>query len=107
MKRLRDSNPKHLGYQHISKLFGSFIHIGPNGRHICLVLEPMAESLASFGALFPKSQIPSNIVRRFTRQLLLALDYAHESGIIHTGKHLISSSMKELIFGKISNLEIL
>ncbi|KKK25487.1 hypothetical protein ARAM_002071 [Aspergillus rambellii] len=48
------------------------------------VLEPMGETLASFGTLFPKGQVPSPIIQRFTKQLLLALDYAHRSGVIHT-----------------------
>ena len=46
----------------------------------------MGESLASFGTLFHKCQISSPIMQRFTRQLFLALDYAHCSGVIHTGK---------------------
>ncbi|PTU24481.1 hypothetical protein P175DRAFT_0506128 [Aspergillus ochraceoroseus IBT 24754] len=70
---------------YIPTLVDSFEHVGPNGRHVCLVLEPMGETLASFGTLFPKCQVPSPIIQRFTKQLLLlALDYAHRSGVIHT-----------------------
>lgn len=66
-------------------LVDSFNHLGPNGHHLCLVLEPMGESLRSFGTLFANDQVPSSIMKRFGRQLLLALDYAHRSGVIHTG----------------------
>ncbi|KAK9367916.1 kinase-like domain-containing protein [Lipomyces kononenkoae] len=41
-------------------------------------------SLTSFGTLFPKCQVPDPIMQRFTQQLLLALDYAHQSCVIHT-----------------------
>ena len=85
LHRLRDWNPKHKGYRHIPTLFDSFEHTGPNGHHLCLVLEPMGESLRTFGTLFAKDQIPSSIMQRFGQQLLLALDYAHQSGVIHTG----------------------
>ncbi|KAL4783991.1 kinase-like domain-containing protein [Aspergillus varians] len=84
LKHLRDSNSEHPGYRYIPTLVDSFEHVGPKGRHTCLVLEPMGESLASFGTLFSKHQVPNPIMQRFTKQLLLALDYAHQSGIIHT-----------------------
>jgi hypothetical protein len=46
-----------------------------------------SEGLTSFGTIFPGFRVPSDIMRRFTRQLLFALDYAHQSGVIHTGEH--------------------
>lgn len=85
LERLRDSDPKHDGYRHIPKLVDSFNHLGPNGHHLCLVLEPMGENLSTFGTLFAKNQVPNSIMQRFGQQLLLALDYAHRSGVIHTG----------------------
>ena len=86
LERLHDADPEHPGFRYIPRLIDSFPHVGPNGSHVCLVVEPMGESLAGFGTLFHKFQIPSPIMQRFTRQLFLALDYAHCSGVIHTGK---------------------
>ncbi|KAE8356786.1 kinase-like domain-containing protein [Aspergillus coremiiformis] len=83
LKRLQDFNPKDPGHRYIPTLVDTFEHVGPNGRHVCLVLEPMGETLASFGTLFSKCQIPAPIIQRFAKQLLLALDYAHRSGVIH------------------------
>ncbi|KAE8154411.1 kinase-like domain-containing protein [Aspergillus avenaceus] len=83
LKHLHDFHPEHPGCRYIPKLYESFEHVGPNGRHVRLVLEPMGETLASFGTLFENHQIPGPIIRRFTRQLLLALDHAHQSGVIH------------------------
>lgn len=46
----------------------------------------MGESLSSFPTLWNPTVVPPRIAKRFTRQLLLALDYAHTSGVIHTGE---------------------
>jgi serine/threonine-protein kinase SRPK3 len=45
----------------------------------------MGETLRSFGAMFPESRIPYWIMRKFTTELLAALDYAHDHKVIHTG----------------------
>ncbi|KAI9929454.1 hypothetical protein MW887_000926 [Aspergillus wentii] len=65
LQHLRDADPSHLGYGYISTLLDSFEHDGPNGRHVCLVFDVM-------------------VMRRFTFQLLIALDYAHDCGVVHT-----------------------
>ena len=62
----------------------------------------MGENFASFGTLFHKFQIPSPIMQRFTRQLFLALDYAHSSGVIHTGKQ--SDALAELVYSVLRDL---
>ena len=67
-------------------MLDSFQHIGPNGAHVCLVFELMGETLASFGGWFRGGRIPYALMRRFTIQLVRALDYAHTHGVIHTGK---------------------
>lgn len=86
LERLRDAEPSHPGFAYISTLVDSFEHRGPNGRHVCLVFLVMGETLRSFGTWFEDHMIPNKIMRRFTIQLLLALDYAHDYGVIHTGK---------------------
>lgn len=47
--------------------------------------ELIGETLRSFCAWFAESMIPMLVMRKFTIQLLLALDYAHQENIIHTG----------------------
>ena len=86
LEHLRGADPSHPGYAHISTLVDSFEHQGPNGTHVCLVFRVMGETLRSFGTWFKDHMIPNEIMRRFTIQLLLALDYAHDHGVIHTGK---------------------
>ncbi|KAK0649990.1 kinase-like domain-containing protein [Cercophora newfieldiana] len=85
LKYLRDDGDKEdLGYAYICHLVDDFEHQGPNGTHVCLVFELMGENLRSFPCWFKGDQIPYLIIRRFAIQLLLALDYAHRCGIIHT-----------------------
>ncbi|KAJ0158040.1 Serine/threonine-protein kinase SRPK [Colletotrichum tanaceti] len=84
LKCLRDGDRKQLGYSHVCHLVDDFEHEGPNGTHVCLVFELIGETLRSFGAWFTDSMIPNQVMRRFTIQLLLALDFAHEHNVIHT-----------------------
>ncbi|KAI4252120.1 MAG: hypothetical protein LQ352_004461 [Teloschistes flavicans] len=75
----------HPGRKRISKLLDHFEHVGPHGRHDCLVFEVMGRSLEEFCAQWNPPRIPSPILRRVTCQLLTAMDYLHRTcGIIHT-----------------------
>ena len=74
-----------MGYQFVSRLVDDFEHDGPNGKHVCLVFELYGETLRSFGAWFKESMILWQVMRRITIQVLLALDYAHDNNVIHTG----------------------
>ncbi|KAK6463568.1 kinase-like domain-containing protein, partial [Scheffersomyces coipomensis] len=81
--------PMHPGYKHIMKLLDNFQIIGPNGNHICMVFEILGENVLNLiYKLLKKSRysggIPLNLVRLIVKQLFLALDYMHHSGIIHT-----------------------
>ncbi|KAF4509999.1 hypothetical protein G6O67_001928 [Ophiocordyceps sinensis] len=84
LKHLRAQDHDQLGYSHVCHLVDDFEHEGPNGTHVCLVFELIGETLRSFGAWFPDSMIPNEVMRRFTIQLLLALDFAHDHNVIHT-----------------------
>ncbi|KAK1542476.1 serine/threonine-protein kinase SRPK3 [Colletotrichum paranaense] len=73
-------------------LLDSFYHDGPNGRHLCLVLEPMGPSLSSVLNAPAEIYDPRNPpVRRFAkdktkrilRQVLSGLQFLHENEIVH------------------------
>lgn len=85
LRHLRDGNTGLFGHSYICHLLDDFEHQGPNGTHICLVFPLMGETLRSFGAWFKDSLVPYSTMRRFTIQVVLALDYAHDQGVIHTG----------------------
>ncbi|KAJ0119650.1 serine/threonine protein kinase [Diaporthe amygdali] len=84
LTHLRAGNRKLLGYKYICHLVDDFELKGPNGNHVCLVLELMGESLRTFGVWFQEHMVPTPIMRKFTFQLVAALDFAHESNVIHT-----------------------
>ncbi|KAJ6114381.1 serine-threonine protein kinase [Penicillium sp. IBT 16267x] len=93
LKCLSEGNPNHTGYQHVARLLDHFMY----GRHLCLVLEPMAENMKDFCLFFEDAKIPNSILKRITRQLLSALDYAHSLGIIHTDNIMIRIRDKSII----------
>ena len=76
---------KSRGRRHVSLLLDDFEHVGPNGTHVCLIFLPIGETLETFGALFPDGKIPFDLMCVIVRQLLEALGFIHELGIIHDG----------------------
>ncbi|KAL3492783.1 serine/threonine protein kinase [Aspergillus germanicus] len=84
LTHLRNGDRDQLGYNHVCHLLDDFEHSGPNGTHVCLVFELMGETLRTFGAWFLESRLPSAVMRRFTTQLFLVLDFAHDHNVIHT-----------------------
>ncbi|RDL36461.1 uncharacterized protein BP5553_05813 [Venustampulla echinocandica] len=84
LQHLSIARPSHPGFHSVLQLRDHFELTGPNGTHVCLVLDPMGESLSSFPTFWDPAIIPPPIAKRFTRQLLWALDYAHDAGVVHT-----------------------
>lgn len=85
LTHLRDGDRGQPGYRFVCHLVDDFEHQGPNGTHVCLVFELMGETLRSFGAWFKESMIPHWVMRKFTIELLAALDFVHDHNVIHTG----------------------
>ncbi|KAK2024283.1 serine/threonine-protein kinase SRPK3 [Colletotrichum zoysiae] len=76
----------------IVNLLDSFQHDGPNGRHLCLVLEPMGPSVSSILNAPHETYDPLNPpVRRFTkekykrilRNVLSGLQFLHRNNVVH------------------------
>ncbi|OAD66679.1 hypothetical protein PHYBLDRAFT_97704, partial [Phycomyces blakesleeanus NRRL 1555(-)] len=85
LEKVKETNKEAVGWNHIAQLLDHFWHQGPNGKHVCMTFEVLGESLLSLMKRFNHRGIPSAMVKRITRQLLLGLDYLHrECGIIHT-----------------------
>ncbi len=87
LQHLKSKGSDYPGSGFITMLEDSFEHLGPHGRHSCLIFRVMGESLASFRQWFPGKRLPNTLVQQFTAQLLEALSCAHACGIIHTGKY--------------------
>jgi serine/threonine protein kinase len=53
------------------------------------LITPRGEDLSTFRDWFDERKIPTPLVQKFTRQLLQALEYAHERGVVHTGIYIV------------------
>lgn len=80
---LSDSSKNHPGKEHVVQLLDHFYTKGPNGTHLCLAFPAMI----SDGAAMTVSGSPREVgyIRAVSRQLLLGLDFLHQSGIVHCG----------------------
>lgn len=68
-----------------ARLTDSFDHVGPHGRHVCMVFERLGDNLLTLIRLYDHRGIPLDVVRAITAQILVALRYLHTTcGIIHT-----------------------
>ncbi|KAF2139479.1 uncharacterized protein K452DRAFT_327966 [Aplosporella prunicola CBS 121167] len=83
----KDPNSRHL-----TVLLDTFIHEGPNGKHRCLVFEPMGTSAASLvrqlpenqPALFGKRQrYPKWMAKNILLHCLRGLAFLHTNGVAH------------------------
>jgi len=79
-------DPTHPGRKHVAHPIDSFHHKGPNGRHLCVVLGLLGPAIASFLEADPGYRLEGPLARSVSRQLLLAVDYLHSTGIAHGGE---------------------
>lgn len=85
LHHLQTADPALEGHKHVLHPLDEFERDGPNGRYVCMVFPVFGEDLLGFRKKFSNDySFPGKILKRFVKQLLLALDYAHSSGVIHT-----------------------
>ncbi|OIR56578.1 MAG: CMGC/SRPK protein kinase, partial [Amphiamblys sp. WSBS2006] len=71
--------------RHVIQMLGHFRLRGPNGEHVCMVMEVMGPNLLRLMRLFGMEGLPTGVVRKVARQVLKGLDFLHRKcGIIHT-----------------------
>ncbi|XP_019420449.1 PREDICTED: SRSF protein kinase 1-like [Lupinus angustifolius] len=69
----------------VAQLIDHFKHTGPNGQHLCMVLEFLGDSLLRLIKYNHYKGLPLNKVREICKCILIGLDYLHrELGIIHS-----------------------
>ncbi|PNH03655.1 Serine/threonine-protein kinase SRPK [Tetrabaena socialis] len=72
--------------KHCVRLYDSFEHTGPHGRHVCLVFEVLGDNLLALIKRYDYKGIPIPIVRNLARQMLVyekgkyARDYFNRNG---------------------------
>jgi serine/threonine-protein kinase SRPK3 len=72
------------------KLLGSFTIHGPNGEHLCEVMEPLGGSLADL--LWHKDRLPFEVGVKVAPQIIEGVAALHEQGIIHGGKFISATA---------------
>lgn len=89
-KRLT-KDPSVPGFAFIRAAFDSFMAISPSGiSHLCLVFEPMRESLSQFQYRLVGDSIPPQLLKVYVDFLLQGSEYLHDTcEIIHTGLFLV------------------
>lgn len=76
----------HPGRKFIRKLFHHFFVEGPNGRHVCLVHEPLGINATELLRHIPGQKMTLEDMKPAIRQLLGVLDFLHSvAHLIHTG----------------------
>ncbi|KAF5000364.1 hypothetical protein FGRMN_1832 [Fusarium graminum] len=80
------------GAQHVTQLLSEFEHDGPNGKHKCLVFEPMGPSANSMVEELPqfkprtfhmKLRYPPQMAKSILKQSLQGLAFLHRNNIAH------------------------
>ncbi|KAI1326910.1 kinase-like domain-containing protein [Xylariaceae sp. FL0255] len=71
------------GYDCVLQASDDFLHEGPNGMHVCIVMPIAAGSLEDLMKIFGITRLSQHYVKHVARRLLLALDYAHSRDVIH------------------------
>ena len=94
---------------HIVTLHDHFEHTGPHGKHVCMVFEMLGENLLKIIKKYDYQGIPIPVVKNFTKQICIALDFLHRHcKIIHTDLKpeniLICISPKPADMEKVMNL---
>ncbi|GIK04877.1 hypothetical protein Aspvir_008975 [Aspergillus viridinutans] len=82
---ISQQNPEHRGRVILRTCLDDFEVAGPEGKHMCLVYEPMREPLWILLRRFVDRKLPLPIAKAYIYILLVGLDYLHaECKVVHT-----------------------
>ncbi|KAL2348702.1 hypothetical protein Fmac_002702 [Flemingia macrophylla] len=83
LSSIADGDPSNSKF--VIQLIDHFKHTGPNGQHLCMVLEFLGDSLLRLIRYNRYKGLPLNKVREICKCILIGLDYLHtDLGIIHS-----------------------
>ena len=81
--------------RHVVTFLDSFEHQGPNGKHVCIVFEPLSAGVSSLVDQIGyhngiASIYPTFMAKEILRQVLIGICFLHSHGVIHGNIHLNS-----------------
>ncbi|KAL2862685.1 uncharacterized protein BJX67DRAFT_292184 [Aspergillus lucknowensis] len=62
----------------------SFEIVGPHGKHVCLICQPLRMSFSEFQVLLPDKKFPKGLSQRSIQLTLIALAFMQKNNVIHT-----------------------
>jgi serine/threonine protein kinase len=80
--RLKETGPEP---ENVIKLLDHFEFSGPNGLHLCMVLELMWMDVGTFVGAQCSSEFKMSVAREVARQVLRGLEVLRSHGITHNG----------------------
>ena len=83
LRRLAKGPASHPGKSHVIQLLDQFETSGPNGRHLCLVVETLGQEVRP-------CQLSHEAAWEVARQLVETTAYFHDLGIVHGGMFSVS-----------------
>ena len=78
LKRLTEGPTSNSGKSHVVQLLDQFISVGPNGRHLCLVIEVL-------GPMIEPDELSPEAAWEIARQLAETTAYFHGLGVARGG----------------------
>lgn len=71
-----EANREHEGRNHLCQFLDAFDHQGVGEEvHVCMVFEPLGETLLALIERNKKTNLPRNLVKVIAKQILLGLEY--------------------------------
>ncbi|KAJ8110712.1 hypothetical protein ONZ43_g5805 [Nemania bipapillata] len=78
----------HPGRSNVTQLLDFFSHEGPNGRHLCLVLELLGPRVSWVAEKSQNYRLNADLARRVSGHVAEAVAYLHSRGVAHGDIHM-------------------
>ena len=87
LQALADCSKNNPGSKHIVRMLDSFLHVGPNGRHQCLVLELLGPTVNTWmdEYHYAADSLDEDDILMISTRMLQAVTFMHEAGYAHGG----------------------
>jgi hypothetical protein len=90
LQHLQANDPhSHPGRSNVTQLLDSFFHEGPNGRHLCVVLELLGPTLFRVAEQSQNHRLKADLARRVSGHVVKAVAYLHSCGVAHGGEDIL------------------